>query len=380
VSTAAQATHTSDGARATDIADTAGALLMAQAMAASPASVLSATLESDGTGDTHHAAVMSYASPMAQFPSSGSSFMMIGSGETNLANDTSIRSQTSTSTFLQSSGITGSPTDVMNTNEGFGNDLSGLTAMFSIPDGSGIPCFTVDLKFLSEEFPEYVGSAFNDFVTGRINNDNAPTVDVSVPTAPKPVAPGNFIRDANGNPVTVNNNYAASPANSSGTMYDQATPTLRAKTPVPEGDSFEFTVYVADAGDNAYDTMVFLDNARVQRVAKCPTGAIGGGTLKLNGRVRKGKVVASGSLAPPHPTKNVKVTLYKRKGGAWRKVDSKRARLGAAVDTNKDGSLDASRYRTTFPAPARTQKCKLKATFVGDKDTLPVSRSDTFNC
>jgi len=378
VSTSAQATHGSDGGRAQSIADTAGALAVAQTMAANPAAVLSATLESDVTGDTHHAAVMSYASNMAGFPKAGGSFMMVGSGETNLANDTGIRSNPNTSTDLRSYAVAGAPAASMVTNQG--QDLAGFTAEFAVPSGSGIPCFTVDLKFLSEEFPEFVGSPFNDFVTGRINNSNAPTVDVSNPANPKPVAPGNFIKDAKGRPVTVNNNYAAAPANSTGTMYDQATPTLRAKTPVPDDPSFEFTVYVADAGDSIYDTMVFLDNAKVTRVAKCPAGAIGGATLTANGSVKKGKVVAKGKLAPPHPSKSVKVTLYKRKGGKWVKVAAKNAGLSAAKDTNGDGAADASKYKTTFPVPKNTTKCKIKSRFAGDKDTLAASRNDTFKC
>ena len=378
ISTSAQATHPSDGGRATDISDAAGALAMAQTMAASPGSVVEARLESDASGDTHHAAVMSYANNMAGFPTNGDSFFMIGSGETNLANDVGIRSQTGTSTVLQFHSVAGAPADTMNTNES--QDLSGFTAEFAVPDGDGIPCFTVDLKFASEEFPEYVNSKYNDFVIGRINNDDAPTVDLTDPQKPHPVAPGNFIRDANGRPVTINNNYAASPANSTGSMYDQATPTLRAKTPVPDDPTFEFSVYVADAGDSVLDTMVFLDNARVQRVEKCPVGAIGGGTLTLAARVKRGKVRASGKLAPPHPGKNVVVTLYKRKGGKWVKVDSKTDRLGAAVDTNNDGAPDASKYATTFPVPNNTMKCKVKSSFKGDGDTLPVSRSKIFRC
>ena len=57
---------------------------------------------------------------------------------------------------------------------------------------------------------------------------------------------------------------------------------------------------------------------------------------KVNAAKRQGRIKVRGRLTPEHPTKRMKVTLKKRKGGRWVKVRTKRPRLSAGVDVNGD--------------------------------------------
>lgn len=133
-------------------------------------------------------------------------------------------------------------------------------------------CASFAFRFLSEEFPEFVDSQFNDaFIaeegstswTSRSNED--PTID----------APGNFAKDSAGRNISVNQAGAITVDASSakGTTYDGATPILRASTPVKPGTR---TIYLSifDQGDRNYDSAVFVDNLRLARSGSCNTGVV----------------------------------------------------------------------------------------------------------
>jgi hypothetical protein len=133
-------------------------------------------------------------------------------------------------------------------------------------------CVSFAFRFLSEEYPEFVDSQFNDaFIaeegstswTARSNED--PTID----------APGNFAKDANGRNISVNQAGAFTvDANSAkGTTYDGATPILRASSPVKPGTR---TIYLSifDQGDRNYDSAVFVDNLRLYESSSCATGTV----------------------------------------------------------------------------------------------------------
>jgi len=133
-------------------------------------------------------------------------------------------------------------------------------------------CVSFAFRFLSEEFPEFVSSEFNDaFIaeegstswTSRSNED--PTID----------APGNFAKDPGGRNISVNQAgaFTVTAANAKGTTYDGATQLLRASSPVKPGKR---NVYLSifDQGDRDYDSAVFVDNLRLYESASCATGVV----------------------------------------------------------------------------------------------------------
>ena len=137
---------------------------------------------------------------------------------------------------------------------------------------SGVNCVSFTFRFLSEEFPEFVSSEFNDaFIaelgstswTSRSNED--PTID----------APGNFAKDSGGRTISVNQAgaFTVSKKEAKGTTYDGATPLLRASSPITRGTR---TVYLSifDQGDRHYDSAVFVDNLRLRKSSSCNTGVV----------------------------------------------------------------------------------------------------------
>lgn len=131
---------------------------------------------------------------------------------------------------------------------------------------AGANCLSVNFRFLSEEFQQFVGK-FNDAFIAELDTNDW-TVD---PQTQAISAPHDFALDPNGNVVSVNNTGVAamSAANGAGTVYrgaidathgmGGATQLLTAQTPVTAGaHSVFFSIF--DAGDHKFDSAVFLDN------------------------------------------------------------------------------------------------------------------------
>ena len=135
----------------------------------------------------------------------------------------------------------------------------------------GVNCLSFRFKYLTEEFPEFVSSEFNDaFIaeqgdttwTTRSNED--PTID----------AKDNFAQTEGGRLISVNASgpTALSAANAKGTTYDGATSILRASTPIEPGSSRRVYLSIFDQGDRQFDSAVFLDNLTLNRRADCTSG------------------------------------------------------------------------------------------------------------
>ena len=56
----------------------------------------------------------------------------------------------------------------------------------------------LDFRFLSEEFPEYVGSRFNDAFIAELDRSTWTTAGSTI------IAPDNFALDPNGSAITIN--------------------------------------------------------------------------------------------------------------------------------------------------------------------------------
>lgn len=196
---------------------------------------------SSGTSDHNGFDALSTAA--SGFPTAGSDYLVLSSGCTSAA----LQPNTSPSTSCVLGGL----------NNPQNNDLVQLDVTLNVP--AGAQSWLVDFKFLSEEFPEYVGTSFNDAFLIEQGSSNF-TISGNQITAPNNVA-----FDANGNRLTINTTGALgmSAADAAGTTYDGATKALSTHAPIPEGASTVRVIFsVMDLGDSIYDTAVFLDNLR----------------------------------------------------------------------------------------------------------------------
>ena len=146
------------------------------------------------------------------------------------------------------------------------NDVTILKVNIDVPDWAN--CVGFDVVFYSEEFPEWVGTQFNDAFIAELD-----TNDWSFdPASFNVTAPHNFAFDVGGELLTVNTSQGTQ--TETGLQYDGSTVLLRARRSVTPGThSIYFTIY--DAGDNVYDSAVFLDDLRATAApdGQCIAGA-----------------------------------------------------------------------------------------------------------
>lgn len=210
-----------------------------QALGLQPADVASVSF-----GSSSGAGFGVFPTAAAGFPRKDTTFLVLSSGAVSSA----FTANTSGSTSTTLSGL--------NT-PGGGNDMVQMVLELNVPTGATKVSF--DFKFLSEEFPEFVGSAFND---GFVVEKGASTFTVSGANV---AAPGNLVFDQNGNAITINTTgpLGMSAGNASGTTYDGATPVLTTEVPLTPSDTTVTLIFsVFDVGDNIYDSTVFLDDVR----------------------------------------------------------------------------------------------------------------------
>ena len=135
---------------------------------------------------------------------------------------------------------------------------------------SSASCLSFSFRFLSEEFPEFVSSEFNDAFIAELNGSTWTSRSNEDPTID---APRNFAKDPGGRNISVNQAgaFTVTKDHAAGTTYDGATPILRASTRVEPGVE---TVYLSifDQGDRDYDSAVFVDNLRLDDKEACATG------------------------------------------------------------------------------------------------------------
>jgi Ca2+-binding RTX toxin-like protein len=196
-------------------------------------------------------------SALSGFPTSGGSFAILSSGSALIADDPN--------------GSGGDGEDIGGGGGTHGpsfHDLVTLKLDLTVP--AGVNCLSLDFRFLSEEFPEFVGSNVNDGFVAELDTSDF-TADEENNNAV--VAPHNFAFDEAGNVVSINTaGFAADAAD--GTTYDGATPKLRAITPITPG-AHSVYLSVFDQGDGILDSAAFLDNLRLFTVpaGSCQAGA-----------------------------------------------------------------------------------------------------------
>jgi hypothetical protein len=194
---------------------------------------------------------------LTRFPRHGRSFAILTTGDATLADDLNL----SQATGIENGGpsIRGS------------RDVTIFRITIQVPRKAS--CLSVRFRLLSEEFPEFVNTIYNDAFIAELDVSNWNTVSKD---NPRIVAPRNFAADANGNPISVNAVGDASFASffrAEGTTYDGATRLLRASTRISAGRHIVY-MSIFDQGDRGYDSAVFIDRLTLNRRKPCESGAI----------------------------------------------------------------------------------------------------------
>ena len=273
-------------------------------------------------------------SALSGFPTNGPTFTILTTGNSALAD------QPNDSESDGASGGYNSP------NRGDANDPTTLGVSFNVPAGSN--CLNFDYKFFSEEFPEFVGSSFNDRFIAELDQTNW------IAAGSSSTSPLDFA--AKGTQVSINSigPTAVSSANAAGTTYDSASAQVTTKTPVTPG---AHTLYLSifDASDHIYDSAVFVDNLRFtnEDKVKCQPPDIFGGAVGVDlpntAKYKNGKVILPITCTlPAGVTINCAGTVqFTAPGNA----------LGRVATISKQKKIGKKKYNV---APGATKKVKVK--------------------
>ncbi len=279
------------GAAGAAITPTVSAPALAAAIAHSPASVTDASFATRPPSGSPTAVSTT---ALAGFPTDGASYAILSTGDASFADG-------------PNDNVPDDPSgnDDRSANDDGGNvrgdgdfDVTVLSVGLDVPVTAN--CLVFDFRFLTEEYPEFVGKSFNDAFIAELDTSDWTT------SGPTITAPHNFAADPSGKPISVNAVGAASvtPENSTGTTYDAGTPLLHASASATPGPH---TLYLSilDGGDNNIDSAVFVDNltfgAKVAGTCKAGAtvpGQVTGtpsGTVLVNGKPYTGGLIAYGS-------------------------------------------------------------------------------------
>ncbi len=149
-------------------------------------------------------------------------------------------------------------------------DVTILRIGMRVPKGT--KCLSFRFRFLSEEYPEFVHSPYNDAFIAELDHTTWRATSVN---SPKIIAPDSFARDSKGNLISINatGDASVSKARARGTTYDAATRILRASTPITPGNH-RLYLSIFDQRDRQYDSAVFLDNLTLNRRSPCKPGIV----------------------------------------------------------------------------------------------------------
>jgi hypothetical protein len=194
-----------------------------------------------------HANAVGSGDPLDGFPTDGSSFAILTSGDPQLADDPNVEDNNGRDNYDDAAA-----TNLRGTTD---YDVSVFKVGVNVPDGMN--CMALDYRFLSDEFPEFVGTQYNDAFIAEVDSSSWTTSDSAVS------APNDFATDTSEEGVTINGvgPVAVSPAESAGTTYDAATGLVTTKTPITPGHHSVF-LSILDQGDQIYDSAAFVDNLR----------------------------------------------------------------------------------------------------------------------
>lgn len=213
---------------------------------------------------------------LANFPSKDfANFVVMSSGQV-----TSITNANTAGNQGTDLGSTGTP-----------GDKATLKLTIPVPkstDGTLYDGIGFDFTFLSEEYPEFVGSNFNDYFSVNLNGTE-------------------IALDTSGKPISVNNNFFSGALSPTGTFFDGQTPPLHIQSKLPAGStSVELTLEIADIGDGRYDSAAFFNNLSFTK-AQTVYIAFDGGEAVIGHGPAKGQKITLPGLAS-----SVATTAYKQ--------------------------------------------------------------------
>jgi uncharacterized repeat protein (TIGR01451 family) len=254
---------------------------LASAIAADAGVVTGASFMSVPPSGTPNA-IADSGSALAGFPTGGGTYAILTSGNANLADD--LNDADNSGANLGGANVRGN-TDF---------DVTTLKIDLDVPAGKN--CLTFDFRFLSEEFPEYVGTKYNDAFIAELDASTWSTSGSTI------TAPSNFAFDATNNVISINAAGAASmsEAQASGTTYDGATPLLSASTPITAG-AHSLYLSIFDQGDRIYDSAVFVDGLVL--------GTTAAGGCKAGATVLAAAVTADSATSVPGGSNGYTVTI-----------------------------------------------------------------------
>ena len=195
---------------------------------------------------------------LADFPRSGSSYAIFSNGDARLAgrpNNSGELSRGNGGPFVRGT-----------------RDTLIFRIDLRVPENAS--CLSFSFRFLSEEFPEYVESEFNDAFIAELGSSSWNAASNEDPTI---IAPRNFALDPNNRLISINRAgaFSVDAISARGTTYHGATGVLRASTPIRPGRR---TLYLSifDQGDRQYDSSVFVDRLRLHNPpsGSCQPGAV----------------------------------------------------------------------------------------------------------
>ena len=196
----------------------------------------------------------------AGFPREGAGYVVMSTGDVRIA--TNANASTESGVDLGGGRVRG--------NSDF--DVTILKLDISVPSGANC-LLGLDFRFMSEEYPEFVGSEFNDAFIAELDQSTWTTSGSQI------VAPRNFAFDPSQDVISINSSGATamSVAEAAGTTFDGATKLLSAATPITPG-AHSIYLSIFDQGDGVLDSAVIVDALRVGRVAnpatQCRPGAV----------------------------------------------------------------------------------------------------------
>jgi hypothetical protein len=186
---------------------------------------------------------------IADFPTAGSSFGILSNGDVHTIADLTTNEEEDTTTeYEQQTSVADRGSEA--------NDWTTLKLDVAVPAGDN--CLALDYRFLSEEFPEFVGSEFNDAFIAEIDSSSW-----SVGEGGELARSNDFASAPESTPISVNGvgPTAVTPEEAEGTYFDAATGLITTKAPITPG-AHSIYLSIFDASDKALDSAVLLDNLR----------------------------------------------------------------------------------------------------------------------
>jgi hypothetical protein len=128
-------------------------------------------------------------------------------------------------------------------------DTTTLTLTLAVPTWS--QSFSFEFNFMSAEYPEWVGSPYNDFFEANLSSG---------------AYNGNVSFDSMGNPISINNAFFTVTSSSAlaGTGFDNGvgggTGWLTTTAPCVPGETLTLEFSIGDVSDGIYDSTVLIDN------------------------------------------------------------------------------------------------------------------------